>query len=445
MVCATKATILSVLLLLLCADLRAQDEVEKNGKKGLDPQKTISQAREIFRLWRKQHLLQEAASLQARILNTRLLRLRTAKDVAKRKEELEGLHKKARKAFHQMQSARARAAAAFSAAGQAIEKAIDCAPGDPEVHSWRAELFATLASSGRSIGSVLGPKPRGLLTFRFFSKGLESAEIAYAANKEDGVRIFLKARLLGVFNHFEDACTLLEKLVKSPRALPRDRVLLATYRFYLNDFDASLALLSSVKDNDAGQAEAVELKRIVLRSKVLWEKEKKRHDASKNRPKVLLQLGKKRIVLELFEDEAPNTVANFIHLVETKFYNQLSFHRVISSFIAQAGDPQTHEFKGVPGTTGPKWKIADEIHKDSFAHFRGSLAMAKGKKVNSSGSQFYLCLVPVPYMDGQSTVFGRVVKGLEHLKTVKAGTKLTRATVLNKRDHPYNPKKIKGP
>jgi cyclophilin family peptidyl-prolyl cis-trans isomerase len=433
---AKKSVIWVAIFLLICGNGHGQNK---------DGNKAIEEAQKIFRQWRKEHLLQETASLEARILNTRLLRLRTAKDASKRKGELERLHKRARKSYQAMQTARARAASAFATAGRAIEAALKKAPKNARVHSWRAELFATLASSGRSVGSVLGPKPRGLMSFKFFQKGLESAEIAYNDKKNDPLRTFLKARLLGVFNRYKEACAVLEPLIKSPNALPRDRLLLATFRFYLNDFDGALKLLAHVKDAASSRAEALELKRVVCHAKKLWDDERKLLAASKNRPQVILELEKGRIVLELFEDEAPNTVANFIHLVDKKFYDQTRFHRVLSSFVAQVGDPNTRTGQGTPGTGGPGWTIEAEIHKKSHSHFRGTVAMARGKGKNSGGSQFYLCLVPVPYMNGQSTVFGRVLEGIDQLAKIRAGAKIVKATVKYKRDHPYVPKKMKGP
>lgn len=408
----------------------------------IDP---VLDAKKMFQQWRKDHLLQEAASLEARILNTRLLRLRADKEASKKKELLERTHRRARKAYQAMQAARSRAAAAFTKAGQAIEAGLKAKPKDLDLHCWRAELFATIASSGRSIGSVLGPKPRGLMSFQFFRRGLESATLAHNAKKDDALRIYLKARLLGVFNRYQEGIALLKPMVDKGLGLSRDRLLLASYHYYLNDFKAAGKLLANVKDNDSSQPEAVELKRVVAHSTKMWKREKALLAAGKNRPTVEIKLRTGTIIIELFEDEAPNTVANFIHLVESKFYDKTKFHRVLSSFIAQTGDPHTRSGIGVAGTGGPGWTIADEFNKNSHTHFRGSVAMASGKTKNSAGSQFYFCLIPVPYMDGRSTVFGRVTKGLELIGKIRAGYEIVSATVTNKRKHPYTPKKNKGP
>lgn len=434
MASAIRLAFLSLIFSLLSATAFAQENPK------LDK---VLEAKKMFQQWRKDHLLQEAASLEARILNTRLLRLRADKEAAKKKELLERTHNKARRAYQAMQSARARAAAAFTKAGQAIEAGLKEKPKDVDLHSWRAELFATIASSGRSIGSVLGEKPRGLMSFQFFKRGLESATIAHNAKKDDALRIYLKARLLGVFNKFEEGIALLKPMVDKELGLPRDRLLLASYYYYLNKFEAASKVLAYFKDNDSSQPEAVELKRVLAHSKKMWKREESILSAGKNRPKVEIKLKAGVIEIELFEDEAPNTVANFIHLVEKKFYDKSKFHRVLSSFVAQGGDPHTKSGIGAPGTGGPGWTIPDEFNKNSHIHFRGRLAMAGGKTKNSAGSQFYFCLIPLPYMDGRSTVFGRVTKGLEFLGTIRAGDEILSARVLSKRDHPYTPKKNK--
>jgi cyclophilin family peptidyl-prolyl cis-trans isomerase len=159
---------------------------------------------------------------------------------------------------------------------------------------------------------------------------------------------------------------------------------------------------------------------------------------------VKLETSKGDVVIELFEDQAPNTVANFISLVEKKFYDGLSFHRVIPGFMAQGGDPNGD------GSGGPKYTIPDEVsNPDHREHFRGSLSMAKTQAPDSGGSQFFLCFVPTSHLDGLHTVFGRVVEGLDVLAKLErtegvpgkpVPDKIIKATVISKRDHAYEPK-----
>lgn len=107
------------------------------------------------------------------------------------------------------------------------------------------------------------------------------------------------------------------------------------------------------------------------------------------------------IWLKLYPDETPNTVANFAHLAETGFYDDLSFHRVIPGFMAQGGCPQG------TGTGGPDWSIPCETALNTTRHRRGSLSMAHAGP-NTGGSQFFICFVDTPHLDGVHTVFGGI-------------------------------------
>jgi peptidyl-prolyl cis-trans isomerase B (cyclophilin B) len=116
------------------------------------------------------------------------------------------------------------------------------------------------------------------------------------------------------------------------------------------------------------------------------------------------------IKIELFAADAPNTVANFEKLANEGFYNGLIFHRVIPGFMAQGGCPTGS------GTGGPGYKIDCEINPNK--HERGTLAMAHAGR-NTGGSQFYICYNPQPHLDGQHTVFGKVLEGMEFIDQLK--------------------------
>ena len=107
------------------------------------------------------------------------------------------------------------------------------------------------------------------------------------------------------------------------------------------------------------------------------------------------------IWIKLFPEEAPNTVANFAHLANTGFYNDLTFHRVIPGFMAQGGCPTG------TGTGGPDWAIACETATNTSLHRRGTLSMAHAGP-NTGGSQFFITFVPTPHLDGVHTVFGAI-------------------------------------
>ncbi|MDR1491270.1 MAG: peptidylprolyl isomerase [Planctomycetaceae bacterium] len=150
--------------------------------------------------------------------------------------------------------------------------------------------------------------------------------------------------------------------------------------------------------------------------KKLWAEEltvREKETQADDLPRVLIKTNKGDITLELFENEAPNTVANFIYLVKRGFYKNVPFHRVLPHFMAQGGDPTGS------GSGGPGYNIDDECRSQSGKptprkHFRGSISMANAGP-NTNGSQFFLMFLPVTHLNGRHTVFGRVVEGIEVL------------------------------
>ena len=132
------------------------------------------------------------------------------------------------------------------------------------------------------------------------------------------------------------------------------------------------------------------------------------------------------IEIELFQKDAPNTVSNFTKLISEGFYDGLSFHRVISGFMAQGGCPNTRDgASGMPGTGGPGYTIDCEINSNK--HLAGSLSMAHAGK-NTGGSQFFLVFEPQPHLDGVHTVFGQT-KNMDVVLSLKNGSKILKATV----------------
>jgi len=118
-----------------------------------------------------------------------------------------------------------------------------------------------------------------------------------------------------------------------------------------------------------------------------------------------------QILVELYPQVAPNTVANFISLVKKGFYNGLTFHRVIPGFMIQGGDP-----KG-DGTGGPGYTIKGEFRANGFEnklkHERGVISMARAQDPDSAGSQFFIMVASAPQLDGQYAAFGKVRKGMD--------------------------------
>lgn len=164
-------------------------------------------------------------------------------------------------------------------------------------------------------------------------------------------------------------------------------------------------------------------------------------------PRVVFKTNKGDIELELFENEAPNTVANFVSLVEKKKYDGIAFHRVIPTFMAQGGDPNTLDTDpSNDGMGGPGYNIDCECYQENARmHFQGSLSMAHAGR-DSGGSQFFLTHLPTGHLNPNidtsrgHTVFGRVVKGMDIVLALRPGDRIKTATVLFKRNHPYVPK-----
>ena len=139
-------------------------------------------------------------------------------------------------------------------------------------------------------------------------------------------------------------------------------------------------------------------------------------------------------------------MANFIHLVEQKFYDGLTFHRVLANFMVQGGCPDG------TGAGGPGYKIYCECHQQNHRkHFRGTLSMAHAGR-DTGGSQFFLTLRPTPHLNGRHTAFGRVIEGIDVLADLQkidpnrgssaAPDTLVKATVVRKRNHEYQPTKV---
>lgn len=122
---------------------------------------------------------------------------------------------------------------------------------------------------------------------------------------------------------------------------------------------------------------------------------------------------------ELYPDKAPNTVNNFLSLVNKGFYNGLTFHRIISGFMIQGGDPKGN------GTGGPGYCIRGEFSSNGFEkndvkHVRGVLSMARAMMPDSAGSQFFVMHASAPYLDGEYAAFGKVVEGIETVDEIAA-------------------------
>ena len=139
--------------------------------------------------------------------------------------------------------------------------------------------------------------------------------------------------------------------------------------------------------------------------------------------KAVIEMDKGKLVIELFEQEAPGTVANFEKLITEGFYNGLTFHRVIPGFVAQGGCPNGS------GTGGPGYTIPCETKGNPHTHERGSLSMAH-RGLNTGGCQFFIVFEPQPHLDGVHTVFGRVIEGLDVVDQIQPGDVMNQVSVV---------------
>jgi cyclophilin family peptidyl-prolyl cis-trans isomerase len=151
----------------------------------------------------------------------------------------------------------------------------------------------------------------------------------------------------------------------------------------------------------------------------------------KKKYKARMETDKGTMIIELFADKTPKTVNNFIFLSREGFYDGVIFHRVISNFMAQGGDPTGS------GMGGPGYRFEDEFHPSLRHDKQGVLSMANAGP-NTNGSQFFITHVPTPWLDGKHSVFGQVVEGLDVLMSIpprdpnnrnSPAVKITRVTI----------------
>lgn len=138
-----------------------------------------------------------------------------------------------------------------------------------------------------------------------------------------------------------------------------------------------------------------------------------------------LETAKGTIVLELFPDAAPNTVANFEKLANSGYYDGIRFHRVIPNFVIQGGCPNTKAgATGRPGTGGPGYTIKCETKGNPHKHGTGSLSMAHAGR-DTGGSQFFITHSPQPHLDNVHTIFGQVTTGQDVVNAIREGDEIT--------------------
>ena len=138
---------------------------------------------------------------------------------------------------------------------------------------------------------------------------------------------------------------------------------------------------------------------------------------------LLLQLKDGNVLIQMYPDVAPNHVARIKELVRQGFYDGLKFHRVIEGFMAQTGDPLGN------GTGGSGKKLDAEFNNKP--HVRGAVSMARANDPNSADSQFFICFKDSHFLDGQYTVWGQVISGMQYVDNIKRGDERNNGAVTN--------------
>ncbi|MDB4766591.1 peptidylprolyl isomerase [bacterium] len=267
-------------------------------------------------------------------------------------------------------------------------------------------------------------------------------------------------------DHNADTISTARRLLKIQPENSQVKMDLGLVLLRTNQFAEANKIIDSIPRTDIEKVAGADNKLVKVRKQLesYYEEEKEiiaAETAADDLPRVELLTTQGPIVVELFENEAPDTVGNFIHLVEDGFYKDMIFHRVLAGFMAQVGSvvrlPDGYVSKE------PGYTIYDEA-KDGRRHYSGYLSMAKTSEPNTANGQFFITFAPTNYLDGRHTVFGRVIEGLENVGRIKPTfeeketekdkppeevplnepnpDRIIDAKVIRKRDHDYVPNKV---
>ena len=211
-----------------------------------------------------------------------------------------------------------------------------------------------------------------------------------------------------------EAFRLGKKLMMVYPDMKKSEMVTALAAVKVNEFDFAKKYYDENKEVlQAVEAEYSKLFRSVDELVTRFEREQqfREQDAKNELPLVTIETNRGAVKIELFEDQAPGTVANFISLAEQGFYDDLIFHWALKGFVAETG---VYTRRPTPSAVDINYFIVDEFDReDARHHFRGSLSLIKSEAANTGNERFFICLEPVPLLDGKRTVFGRVVEGME--------------------------------
>lgn len=291
---------------------------------------------------------------------------------------------------------------------------------------------------------------------KLFPRLRQAAVAAYKADPKAEPRV--EYRLVGMVandvrqDEYEGALELAGMLVKSGCQEPALDAFIGLAAYCTDDFATAESQLKKAEAAGVLTREAQAALEDLPAAKQAWVAEqatRAKEAAADDLPRVKFETSKGPVVIELYENEAPGAVGNFVSLVESGYYDGLTFHRVLPGFMAQGGCPDG------TGSGGPGYEIACECYRDDHRnHFRGTLSMAHAGR-DTGGSQFFLTFKRTSHLDGKHTVFGRVIQGLDVLAKLQRRDpsqrgelpepdSIVKAEVLRKRNHEYKPIKVGG-
>ncbi|MCH2161468.1 MAG: peptidylprolyl isomerase, partial [Phycisphaerales bacterium] len=263
-------------------------------------------------------------------------------------------------------------------------------------------------------------------------------------------------------NRYDDAMVLLVDRETDVNASPESALLIARCHMARNRFDEALATLAAIPEDGLAQP-GVRVRKNRLESqanrwKPLWQDEialREQEDAADSLPMAEIVTTRGPITVLLLENQAPNTVANFINLAQQDYFNGQRFHDVIANARVHSGDPNSRPASiEIAGTGGPGYRIPDESSRDDRRmHFAGMLAMDKNTDLtapgraepNSGGSRWYITVAPQESRNKEYTVFGRIVNGQEIVDRIRANDEVTTVKLSKLRDKEYVPTTIQDP
>jgi cyclophilin family peptidyl-prolyl cis-trans isomerase/thioredoxin-like negative regulator of GroEL len=339
------------------------------------------------------------------------------KKLAKKREDLEKAGRELGKEFQELRGATIQA---MDAVITSTSEALRAAPDDPGLLEVRGEAF---------------------LIYQKNDLALPDLERLLKARPEDAELLLKVARLQHAVNRYEAAGENFEKVLKKDAKNVEARVMLAMSHYAVQKFEEADKLFAEVLKGELDEEQrsrAAQFQEMAQKYIPLWKAEQEiraKEAKADDLPRVKFSTSKGDIEIELLENEAPNTVANFIELVQKKYYDGLKFHRVIPGFMAQGGDPAGN------GSGGPGYRFKDELPPAYRRHFRGSLSMANSGP-DTNGSQFFITHLPTDWLNGKHTVFGRVLAGQNVVDALAVGDTIVKAELLRKRDHEYRVAKL---